>query len=338
MSGARVAQYLLFFTLALLSFDSALADQSPLLKAIEADQASFEAHAKADDRVTLAEYYDANRPTKLNAEKLTRLIERAQTAWVSGAIDQARTVFREIAALTYEDDWQEAHRETIAYAMLRLAQSAGSPLEASEWVEKVARSFPSFRPDEDLFPPPLVATFRETQGRLRSLAKDVHLESAFRDYRFVLINGQKYRPQLKKTVRLAPGTYRITAFSDSRAPVFEKMTVQQLETYRAASPPLVIGNCQAPQFFRVPQVEGTISAYFGDRCIRTRDGQNKALTDFTTLTNTPNLPLPTEPRRFLGLSKSSWVVVGITTVVVSAAIALDRATKTTVEPTVRNGF
>lgn len=336
---ARHIFQIFVWTLVAFSFRSVWADSSPLLKSIDADQAAFEAHARAEERITLAEYYDANRPAKANTEKLTRAIERAQSAWLSGAVDQARAGFRDVAALALDDDWQEAHRETIAYAMMRLAQSAPTPLEVSEWIERVAVTFPSYRPDDDLFPPPLLNTYRETQARQRTLAKEIPLETLFRGYRFVLINGQKFRPQAKKSIRLSSGTYRVTAFSDSNAPITEKMTLAQLSSYRAASPPLVIGNCQAPQFFQVPQVTGAVSAYFGNQCVRTNGEPLKPLADYTTLTS-PQTPLPTEPpsKSFLGVSKTGWVVVGLTAVAVSAAIAIDRASKPKVEPTIRNGF
>lgn len=219
---------------------------APLVRGPGVSQEQIEAMSEAQASPTLADFLDMNRPEQEVGRKLQQLVERAQTAWLSGSIESARSLFREIVKETLDADWRAAQREAIHYAYLRLAQSSPTSTERDNWLESAVGAFPDLSSDDDTFPPPLVSEFNSTRQRILALAKPYSPFPHFPDHRFLLINGKRFvlTPELR--IRLPTGTFRVTALSDAHAPVTERLTNSQLEVFRLSLPALGSGTCESP--------------------------------------------------------------------------------------------
>lgn len=225
---------------------SPAASEAPLVRATGISQEQIEAMSEAQSRVLLSDFLDYSRPGTEMEGKLTKLIERAQAAWLSGTTDTARVLFKDIAHLAFEADWREPQREAVFYAHLRLAQSAPTPTERDEWIQKAVTQYPDLQADPDVFPPPILASVRTARARALGMAKLYSPYAHFVDYRYLLINGKRYviTPSLK--IRLPVGTHRVTALSDLYPRVSERLTNSQMETFRVSIPPIASGGCTTP--------------------------------------------------------------------------------------------
>ena len=369
---------ILFIATLLVSVSSAAMslNEAPVIRGPGVEQDRLEAYAAAEGRTTLSEQLDALRPAKEDSNNLRRLIEHAQTAWLSGNIDAGRAGFKEITNLTTSADWRESQREVIFYAYLRLSQSALSPLESEEWAEKAVRAFPDLKADASLFPPPVLKRVQEAHARQDALSRDISLAEHFPEYQIVLVNGKRYRLKNSAKIRIAPGTFRITALSDSRAPISEKMTASQLEVFHLSMPALANGNCLSPQINDISESANLFGAgssealtvLYPDHCSRTRN-QNTGwldanpevaemqlrnlspLSQFASTSAHPSaegsLRFPSAPESSEPLiTKRGWIWIGVTTLALGAAYAIinhqqnESATTSAaqIEPSHKSGF
>ncbi len=317
--------------------------EPPLVGGPGLSREKLEAFADAQGRLTLAKHLDLFRPNRDSETRLRRLTERAQETWLAGSIESARSLFREIAALALEADWREPQREAIHYALLRLAQSAPTPIERERWINTAVETFPDLHPDSDLFPPPLLETFASTRLRILKGSRDYRAGEHFPGYRLLLVNGKRFELEPETRIRLpAEATFRVTALSDFHPPVTEKLKISQLFAFRLAIAPLAGGDCGAPAGEGLPRALGVESyaVVFDTDCARVRSGQGWLPAEVTALGSEsrstraaslslqPNLPLPfgepLEPRPEPWLSKKSWLWIGVSVLVVGAAVALTR--------------
>jgi hypothetical protein len=245
----------------------------PLIRGPGVSQEQLEAHAEAQGRSTLSDHLDAIRPGKENEQKLHKLVERAQTAWLSGSIEAARFTFKEIAHLALEADWREPQREAIHYAILRLAQTAPTPTERDEWIEKATTLFPDIQADTDNFPPPLMDSFRAARSRVLALAQTYIPSAHFPDHRYLLINGKRFVITSELKIRLTQGLHRVTALSDAYLPMTEKLTSSQMEVFRLSMPPLASGTCDLPSAGASNSEAVSFTVVYSTDCIRSKTAQ-----------------------------------------------------------------
>jgi hypothetical protein len=306
----------------------------------------LDAFAEAQGRLTLSRQLDVFRPSPDIEGQLRKLTERAQAAWLSGSMESSRNSFREIAALALEADWREPQREAIQYAFLRLAQSAPSPLERESWISKAIETFPDLLPDSDLFPPPLLENFSNAKQRLLKSAREYRAAEHFPGYRLLLVNGKRFELGAETRIRLPEATFRVTALSDYYPPVTEKLKTSQLFVFRVAMAPLAGGDCGSPTGEALDKsitkrigVDSFMAVYDTD-CARLRGQQGWLPQEATMLGDSenrsskpgllslqPNLPLPfgeAPARPEPLLTKKSWVWIGVSVLVVGAAVALTR--------------
>lgn len=256
---------------------------APLVRGPGITQEQIEAIAEAHGRPTLSEEIDIARPGAEWTTRLHKLVERAQTSWLTGSIENSRAIFKEIVRLELEADWRPTQREAIQYAFLRLAQSSPTPTEKSDWLERAITTFPDLEIDEDAFPPPLTDAFRTTRARLMALASTYSPYEHFPDLHYLLINGKRFvvTPDLK--IRLPKGTFRITALSDLFAPMTERLTSAQMEMFRLSLPPIATGSCSSPQDLNAVRGFSDIAVVFSADCVRTHtpEGWTNASSEFS---------------------------------------------------------
>lgn len=321
--------------------------EPPLIRAPGLTQDQLEAFAEAQGRLTLADQLDLSRPGQDWQNRLHRLVERAQSAWLSGSVDSARVTFKEITKVSLEADWREPQREAIHYAHLRLAQTSATATERNEWIEKAIATFPDLQADGDTFPPPLVDAFQAARSRMLALAQHYSPYSHFPEYRFLLVNGKKFviAPELK--IRLPGATYRVTALSDAFPPLSERLSVSQLSGFHLNLPALVSGNCGTPNLTEQPSIPPQVAVVFSMECVRTKTPQGwmpfnadestqlQAIDDSiknpgvnadlnqSILLNSMNESKPAE--KAPAVSKKSWILIGATVIAIGAAYAISTA-------------
>jgi len=283
-------------------------------------------YVETHDRKTLSETLDTLRPGAAREELLRSRLERAQRAWLNGSVDQAKTSFTEIAEAAYSADWKDSQREAIMYAFLRLAQSCDSPLEKASWLERANRFAPDLEPDASLFPPPLLASFKEARAKISIQSTPISFKDAFPGFRTVLIDGRKVDVESSAVARVPPGTHRITALDDRFAPITETLTAAQLGVFRVKGT-LLATACES----RVADVNGIgVEVFDGERC-----PSSKALVPQMPAPDFANVPTEVSER-----PKRNWLLIGAVALGAAAVYAIAHQPKSAGEPTPthREGF
>ena len=339
-AGLRAA-VLLFSVFPAFSF-AASPMEAPLARSPDVESLHLQAFAKAEGRKTLAEALDEARPLPTNGEKLLHLTRRAQALWLAGNIHDSRQLFKELANLALEDDWREAQRSSIAYSLLRLAQTSSTPNERSEWLEKLASQFPDVALSSDAFPPPLLEELEKAKQAAKKSFIEVALGEKFADYRFILINGQSFTIDARKRIKVPPGFFRLTALSDAKPPFTEKISAGELLQLRLVSSWLVGGSCATPVISESKSVPSNVEALFPNNCLQSslkkkgltlNSGREKSADVLGEVT------WPTqEPQQAPVISKRTWWMIGATAVVTGVVFGLSKMSERKVEPTTRQGF
>lgn len=243
-----------------------------LLKAPDVSQDEFEAYVQANGYRTLSQSLELNRPQEAMSQRLNDLIAKGQMHWLEGATDEARASFQSAASLTLQDDWRPAQREALQYALLRLAQTSATPSEKETWLKQAATEFHDVQIDESLFPPPLLDAYKEILSRALTKAQVLSLSMVFPHHTSILINGAKHLITPKLRVRLPPGRHRLTALSDSHAPVSEILSTDQMAVMQLRTNALLGGSCLSPSASHVNELGVRhFGALYQGNCLRWRD-------------------------------------------------------------------
>ncbi len=324
-------------------------EERPLIRATSYPAAEFEAFAEAQGHTTLSQHLDHARPGKEMEQRLIRALEKAQTTWLSGSLEQARSQFKEVARLVLEADWRESQREAIHYSILRLAQTATLPTEKEEWLKKAIASFPDLLPDDSLFPPPLLEAYRTLRQRELKFAKSYTPQEHFPDHRLLLINGKRYVLTPALRIRLPQAVFRVTALSDSHPPLSEKLSLQQLQVFKIAAQAIADGECHSPGLVKLPTTIKSADIAFNSQCLRSSTPQgwrtdSDSRESFALDSPASGLTLASPAPVTVSSSKKHWLWIGLTTLTAGAiyVIAKNQNSRESGEPKVqpvhRQGF
>lgn len=321
--------------------------EAPLVRGPGITQEMLEAVAEADSRPTLADHLDLSRPGEENLNRLRDLLERAQSAWLSGSLKTAKRLFQDITGLTLKADWREPQREAIHYAHLRLAQLAPTTNEQNQWLKKAAQSFPDLQADPSLFPPPLLEKFRATRTAVLTSAKPFEPSSLFKNTRYLLVNGKRFALSPELSIRLPDATFRVTLLSDLHAPLTKIMHRSELENFQPILSDIANGTCQAPMGAELSSLNQIAVLYAVD-CIRIRTGSQWIPHD--TGSSESNLKAGNLHNHFIGEIRTNsesaspkrsrnWLWVGLAAlaagVVIVAAHEMSRGSGPTPEPIIK---
>jgi hypothetical protein len=295
-------------------------DEKPLASAVGVSRDDLVAFATAHARVTLSDFLDVSRPGIENDDRLKRLIERAQTAWLSKSVEQARLAFHEITRLSLEADWRESQREVLHYSHLRMAQMANLPTEREEWLNKAATLFPDIKPDSSLFPPPLISEYEAKLKAVQMSTVEVEPARSFPQYRYILVNGRRFEITDGLRIALNSGIYRITAYSDSLPPISEPLSASQLDMFQANPQAIARGSCEMPESARLPSGLGTeVTFLFPDGCLKSLSAagwqKESAIPSALDLKPAPHksdagqLPFGDPTEKVASDSRHSWMLV-----------------------------
>lgn len=339
-----------------------------LIRAPGLELDEFNAYAEAHGYESLSDALDSRRPDSQMKSHLRSSIEKAQSAWLSGSLGEARSEFQKVFKMALQADWRESEREAIHYSLLRLAQSAGTPFEKDEWLTRAASMFNDIPPDSKLFPPPLLNAYNEKLSEIRKNSQVFSPYLLFPDHQTLLINGKSYKITPDLQVVLPPGPHRLTALSDSHPPMTEVLNSAQVSVFQARVEPLAAGKCETP--FMSPKIEETVSGlkqvavlYPQDCLLKYRNGRwvqgdqtinVEALMPDRILDSSLGRPLKGSLGDFRGPLASNhhatsevrkrWLWFGVSVLAAGAAYSLyrelnrERPTETHYIPAERQGF
>lgn len=241
---------------------------APLIRALATSQGEFTVFLRTSGLTPYSEFLahnDAPDPRELES-----LIARAQEAFLSDSPDTARTLFRQITSKAHAADWSDSQREAIHYSFLRLAQFAESESEKGTLFAQAIAFWPEGQPELDLFPPPFVGAYRTQRERAMKEAKEFRPALLFPHHRILRVNGRRYELKPELRIHLPDGTYRISAYSDSHAPIRETLSRTALMAFATDAPALASGSCSQPEVDvrRMANVASKAKVLYPDSCLR----------------------------------------------------------------------
>lgn len=346
------------FIVALASSAQAASESKPLLRSTEVSEIEAEGYAEAMQRQMISQSLD--RPPEGATEKLGTLLQHAQESWISGSIESARENFSKMSEQALQEDWREPERETIVYAVLRLAQIAKNDLERDRLLRHAIVFSSDTHVDEELFPPPLLNRYQELKNTESEIAAKgsaqnrVRLRTLFKGASFVRLNGKKYSLDSDAELILQPGEYRISIFSDSSLPVSLQMSASEIANFKYTPTPLAFGTCEEPRL-AATSTSVQVDVLFSKSCVRTwasnhwlsrdlqknrstrvdgeADGHQESATSVSGISGvipTEWLPHPDESQgwpvqpseKSVWGKKETWIWIGVTAIAAGTAYAI----------------
>ncbi len=186
-------------------------------------------------------------PEQDQSKLLLRHLERAQRAYLTGSLEEARSGFIQLTQLAHGSDWKTSQRQVIFLAFLRSAQLASSPQERRELLASGAAFAADLAPDPDLIAPPLVAEFNTVKRDLNDRATAVSIRERFADFDVLQLNGRTFAIATTSNLVVMPGSYRVRLLSNRYEPQTQVLTHHQLASLQPTMRPLVKGTCDRPR-------------------------------------------------------------------------------------------
>jgi len=204
-------------------------------------QAALQARSSKPGVFSYADYAAQRGFDESLGERLKNDFLEAQKAFLKSEEVSVKSKWSNVTSYAYKTDWPRAYREIIQTAFLRLSQVESDTQKSEVYLNEAAQYDPSFKPDEKIFPPPLLRQFEEVQRNL----KTVRLPgSLFQNFDKVLINGVAFTP--KNGARLVPtGLKRVTLYSSKYKTLTRTMESSDLELWLPEAEPLVRGSCSS---------------------------------------------------------------------------------------------
>ena len=114
---------------------------------------------------------------KSEQEDLTSLLEQAQESFLKNHLKNAGDYFHAIVKQAYDKDWNEESRKVIFYSFLRLFQIESKGSAPESFLHSAVLFAPELEPDEQIFPPPLIAKFKAVKSSVQGV--DIRLKPVF---------------------------------------------------------------------------------------------------------------------------------------------------------------
>lgn len=328
--------------LSLSPLNSAFAAHSKVLVgAHEVSDVELEGVSVAHRVPTLSKFFESSRPGTENENKLRRLLELAQSSWLKGNQDVARSKFRELTQMARAADWRDSQREAIFYAHLRLAQLADNSLEKEEWMISAARLYPDLEADIAVFAPPFVGIYSSVRSKILSAAVEVSSARVFPGYRFIYIDGRRFDLAKDEVIQVTEGTHRITAVSDKNQVFTESFTAAQLQIFRAEGQALVEGTCASAKLRKTLPFVDEVVAVFPDRCLAQLGRKENSSLDLKPSSNIEEswarVAQSPADARVEASRKRDWLWIGLGVLAAGAYFAHQESQKGTA-PVHRTGF
>ncbi len=210
-----------------------------------------------------------NHPVDAHAlQCLRRQFERAQLRYLHAQDPQMHAAWLDLVSFAYKADWPKPYRKMISIGFMRLAQSSISTTETERWLSLAANYDGQYKPDHNLFPPPLVAQFeqiRAESAKLRLPTKHFH------GFQWVFVNGTPIRLADKTSINIPDQTVRLTFISSRYRPVTRVLPARVALRFSPQRVPWVSGTCKSPLWSSYPTSSHVkLAALFADSCVAVR--------------------------------------------------------------------
>ncbi len=271
------------------------------------------------------QYLENHYPSKSESKRISILVENSQKAFLTGSLEDAKKIFKEIADLADTNDWRHSEREAITYSMLRFSQLEKSVLGLS-YLKKAARYGYDVHFDAKIFPPPLLNHWKSEIAIARKKSIKISNLKDFNGFEIIKIDGRSYSLSECEFISILQGEHRIS-FLGSHAQYFtQKITSSQLQVMALNPVALISGSCSSPVLNAETHLQ--FKALFGDSCGRIYNGQTwtrslkpglEKLEMHSTNYKNSQSNLLSEARVAPPLNdKRKWVWIGLSTAIIAS--------------------
>jgi hypothetical protein len=236
-------------------------DTQPLIQSASVSPIEYEAFLKMNTQFKpVSEELASQRTYEVSSQKLPELFDEAEKSFLSEPVEVAHDKYKQVIRLALKSDWSDSERKLIFHAFLRMAQTAVNAEKRSEYLIQSRQLDSKLKPDDNLFPPPLIKDWEALQAK--DIFKIVQLNKSFAAYNVAFVNGK--RIDFKRFTLLVPkGDFRLTLFSNSRAPYTKILNAEKIKYVLASSAPLATGDCNNPKFNKALSA----AALYPDDCV-----------------------------------------------------------------------
>jgi len=290
-----------------------------LVRPPSASAIGFEAYLRSEDKViSLSTHQLSTWIPKSLVNKTALDIESQLKRYTSEPGPLLVSGYRTFLNKAYGYNWPLSIRKSLAKLWLRTYELETEPLKKAELLDQLGDFFPSFQPSFTEFSPPILAMWKQiVQSRAFFNWRPL---PAFKDFRYLIINGKVYRLSQVDQITLPENRVHITAFSDLYLPVNRILTGQQLRHWQPPKKILVRGLCEHPYWHpKLPRISNLV-AYFGNHCLAWRNSKTKQTVAKTNLMPSKQLIIgnsslpPTPIPKVTNKKKWGWIVfVGLAT-------------------------
>lgn len=282
-----------------------LATTQWVIKAPGASSQEFTVYAQNSSAEKISSYF-----LKCEVKKdLYEDFKKAQIQFLDGNIDKAKALFVIVAEKKWSCDWTDDERKMISFSFLRLAQLENTDLLRHQWLQDAIDFDDQLKPDESVFPPPLLKEFNMLQKKQPQ--QKITLPNVAKKFSAILRNG-RFISLAQITLQAQPGKARYTFVSDSYQTEKFFFTLSELETLSLEPQPLVFGDCDNFQISESLRMLKNISVFHSLDCIKDNNSPETILTQSTpqdvNLNSLTNEMEKSQPARGSWLQRNAfWV-------------------------------
>ncbi len=235
----------------------------------------------------------------------------AQRSFHSDPPPVALEKFKSVVEMLHVGDWGPSERGVLHFALLRLAQLEPIQKKSDEWLKLAALMGWDIEPDQDLLPPPLLASY---QDHLKNLVwQHISLRDHLDQFEFILIGGRSYSPFDHSVIRIPQGPHRWTVLSNSHEPSSQILESTNWSNILTHTRSLTQGSCSNISQLPPLPPEAKVHVFFSGGCVWKSEAlPSPSLSSLTPLTpKTPGEPLSLSTDLPRPIYKKPWFWVGV---------------------------
>lgn len=259
----------------------AFASSPWVIKAPNADSQEFTVYMQNIAAEKISSYF-------LKCEYKRDLYEdfkKAQIQFLDGNIDQAKSLFEKVSEKKWSCDWADDERRLISFSLMRLAQLETNDSQRRQWLQDNIDFDDQLKPDESVFPPPLIKEFTSLQKQQSK--QKITFPAFAKKFSAILRNG-RFVSLAQITFEALPGKARYTFVSDSFQTEKVFLTLKELEGLSLEPQPLVYGDCENFQITESLRLLKNVSVFHGMDCIKGQPSSEYRLSHASS----PDIVLP----------------------------------------------
>lgn len=198
-------------------------------------------------------------------ELLMETLKKAQILFLDGDLEIAKNTFLKIVEKKWSCDWGEEERKIISFSYLRLAQSEQNSEARKNFLAEAIQFDDQYRPDEAVFPPPLIQDF---QTLLQQLPREKIVMPLFSKKFTALLRNGRFLSLANLTLETFSGKARFTFVSDAYQTEKFFVTLKELEALTVEPLPLVYGTCDHFQIHESLKWQTELNVFFSLDCVK----------------------------------------------------------------------